>query len=236
MAILYFNSKVLPKPSMEYVAFIDLMGTRSHMGKSVPETANYVFKLHSAIITAWREKNYKNVSVYPVMDGAYITGKQKEAIERIVPRLFGLLANVFYNEELSHKFLVRCSIAYGEVIHGYDIPYRASKAFQSNIGYKEKLLLGNAMIKAFDGEKKASPFGVYLDSSAIKGQGSGVFLPDWKWFNSINPGFSKFTSYDLGREILSYLKSLKGKQDTTGYPEERRLAHIEMVREYYGIE
>ena len=69
MADVYFNVRKLKgKAHKEYVAFVDIMGTRTHMKNSIYESANFIFKLHAAIISAWREKNYHGVFVYPVMD------------------------------------------------------------------------------------------------------------------------------------------------------------------------
>jgi hypothetical protein len=92
MADIYFNERNLPKPRNEYVAFIDIMGARTHMKKSVKETVNFIFKLHSGIISEWRQKPCKNVFVYPVMDGAYITSSNKEDIINILVRAFRSLA------------------------------------------------------------------------------------------------------------------------------------------------
>ena len=80
MSDVFFNSKKLPNPKREYVAFVDIMGTRAHMENNVTTTANYIFKLHAAILAAWRNEKYQNVFVYPVMDGAYITATSRDDI------------------------------------------------------------------------------------------------------------------------------------------------------------
>ena len=78
MPNVFFDNRFLDgKAHKEYVAFVDIMGTRTHMKAGVDEAANFIFKLHAAIISAWREKNYGGVFVYPVMDGAYIATKSK---------------------------------------------------------------------------------------------------------------------------------------------------------------
>ena len=104
MADVFFNNKKLPTPKREYVAFIDIMGTKNHMKNSVQTTANYIFKLHAAVLTAWRNEKYKNVFVYPVMDGAYITATTKEDMEKILVRIYLEIARVIVMED---KFGVR---------------------------------------------------------------------------------------------------------------------------------
>lgn len=123
MADVYFNVRKLKgKAHKEYVAFVDIMGTRTHMKKSVYESANFIFKLHAAIISAWREKNYHGVFVYPVMDGAYITARNKDDMINIMLRIYRELAKLFVKEQTQeHQYMIRGAIAYGEVIHGHDI-------------------------------------------------------------------------------------------------------------------
>ena len=98
MSDVFFDERKLPKTRNEYVAFVDIMGTQTHMKKSVRETANFIFKLHSAIISAYREKPYKNVFVYPVMDGAYITSGNIEDMKNILLRIYRSLAEIFIDE------------------------------------------------------------------------------------------------------------------------------------------
>lgn len=190
MSDVYFDNKKLPRPKRQYVAFIDIMGTKARMNKSVQECANYIFKFHSAVISSWREKPYKNVFVYPVMDGVYITTAKREDMENIVLRIFRYLCDgINSNNDINYLYVVRGAIAYGEVTHGHSVPYDASKAFEMNLGYKDNILLGKAMIDAYANEDKAAPFGIYIHESAIKQNDdkkrqSGSFPPNWKWFQS----------------------------------------------------
>ena len=94
MAQIFFNGKLLPPASKRYVAFVDIMGIQTHMLKSTATAANFIFKLHSAILAAWRNEKYQNVFVYPVMDGAYITAAKKSDIEKIVVRIFKGIAEI----------------------------------------------------------------------------------------------------------------------------------------------
>ena len=53
MPNVFFDNRFLDgKSHKEYVAFVDIMGTRTHMKAGVDEAANFIFKLHAAIISA----------------------------------------------------------------------------------------------------------------------------------------------------------------------------------------
>lgn len=237
MADVFFNERKLPKPRYEYVAFVDIMGTRTHMKKSVRETANFIFKLHSAIISAWREKPYKNVFVYPVMDGAYITSGNKQNMINILLRVYRSLADCFLKESnWAYLYLVRGSVAYGEVVHGHNVPYEASKAFEMNLGYKDYILLGSAMIKAYDGEKSAAPFGIYIDESASRGRknNGGSFAPDWKWFEDESLKIDRDLSGTISEKIRTYLDTMKEENHPLHYPEDRIEEHKRLTKEYFG--
>ena len=235
----YFNEKKLPRARNEYVAFVDIMGTRTHMKKSVRETANFIFKFHSAVISAYREKAYKNVFVYPVMDGVYITAGSKEDITNILVRVYRNLSQLFLKEnDFSYLYLIRGSVAYGEIIHGHNVPYEASKAFESNIGYKDQILLGSAMILAYDGEGKAAPFGVYVDDSAIKHEIGkyGAFSEKWKWFTDVSLKIEENLPALMSDKIQMYLESMKNPDHPLHYPNERIENHKQLAKEYFRYE
>ena len=205
MAQIYFDGKQLPEAKRRYVAFVDIMGTQTHMTRSTVSTANFIFKLHAAILDAWKNGKYQNVFVYPVMDGAYITAARKEDIEKIIVRIFSGIAELQIREKNPiHRFVVRGSIAFGEVIHGHHVPYSASKVFETDLNYKNNILLGPAMVLAYLGEEKAAPFGIYIDSSAVdSGNGRG-FSVNWKWHKSKVLKIKDGIHQELCEAVLGY--------------------------------
>ena len=241
MADVYFNVRKLKgKAHKEYVAFVDIMGTRTHMKKSVYESANFIFKLHAAIISAWREKNYHGVAVYPVMDGAYITARSKGDIINIMLRIYRELAKLFVAEENSeHQYMIRGAIAYGDVIHGYNIPYEASKAFENSLGYKDRILLGSAMISAYDGEGKAAPFGIYIDASAVRhtdaprGERYGSFSDGWKWYQDGSLNMQDIDFGEFKEKLVESLEAMKNPSHRFAYPADKVENHINLVRSYF---
>ena len=237
MTDVFFDEKKLPSPHNEYVAFVDIMGTKTHMKKSVRETANFIFKLHSAIITSYRDKPYKNVFVYPVMDGAYITSGNIDDMKNILVRIYRSLAEIFVSEDNSnYLYLIRGAVAYGQIIHGHNVPYDASKAFEMNLGYKENLLLGSAMISAYSGEDKAAPFGIYIDESAIKHnwKGFGSFPDGWKWYKDTILKIDSELPKKLSERIIEYLTLLEDPNHPLTYKHDRIEAHKTLTKEYFS--
>ena len=241
MPNVFFDNRFLDgKSHKEYVACVDIMGTRTHMKAGVDEAANFIFKLHAAIISAWREKNYGGVFVYPVMDGAYIATKSKGDMINILLRIYRELAQLFINEPNSlHRYMIRGSVAYGNVIHGHNIPYEASKAFESYLGYKDQIMLGSAMILAYDGESKAAPFGIHIDDSAIRhintvNRGEyGSFEEEWKWYKDTQLDLSGIDFNSLKEKLENTLEEMKDPAHRFHYKEESIDNHIRLVQEYF---
>ena len=234
MPNIYFNSRMLPKPKYEYVAFIDMMGTKNKMAKSIPEVANSIFKLHAAIICAWRAKAYQSVFVYPVMDGAYITSGSKKDMENILLRVFRDLANVFVQEKVVHCFIVRGGLSYGEMIHGHNIPYDASWVFERDLPYKNNILLGEPMIDAYLSEGLAAPFGLYIHDNATRGaQGNkhGYFDSGWKWHTSNELTVDEGIVEKMSFKLENYFQEQK---ILGAYDEEKIDHHRKMAEEYFG--
>lgn len=240
MSSVYFNNKKLPAPKREYVAFIDIMGTQLRMNKSVKECATYIFKLHSAIISSWREKAYKNVFVYPVMDGAYITASRQDDMQNILTRIYRALYDEMKTEDINYIYPVRGAIAYGEVIHGHTVPYTASKAFEMNLGYKDNILLGRAMIDAYQNESNAAPFGIYLHDSAIKRdetdnkKGYGVFSSDWKWFNNKDLKVEDSVANNVCEILDNYFDLMMNPKHPLHYSNEKIERHRELLYAYFA--
>lgn len=165
---------------------------KSKMTNSLDQAANYIFKLHATILELWRKNEPGNISIYPVIDGAYITSRNEFALRKFIAEMYSKLCRALLDEPFAHWYLVRASVAYGSVIHGRDIPYAASYEFMSNIGYKEHLLLGEAMVRAYTGEHEAAPMGVYLDKSASD-QFDSYGL--WRWYRENTISQEDLTSF-----------------------------------------
>lgn len=150
MPRVYFDSRHLPEPTTEYVVWVDVMGIQSAMGRSLSIAANFVFKLHIAVLESLRE----GVSSYPVMDGAYLSSRSKDDIIKVLSGIFCRVAEAFTQEEKpEHRFVIRAAVAYGPVIHGNAIPNEASNAFRDNPEYRGSILLCMPMVQAHISER-----------------------------------------------------------------------------------
>lgn len=241
MRDIYFDNKKMPKPKKEYVAFIDLMGTKNHMNRSVMDASNFIFKLHAAVLSAWRKSPYMGVFAYPIMDGVYITSTNQENMEKLLVKIFSDLAEHFIAEtEPQHKFIPRCGLAYGEIVHGHNVPYTASKVFEMDLSYKNNILLGKAMIDAYAGEGIAAPFGITVHESAIKhdvpNRQFGAFSINWKWCESTKIKMQDDLANRLGVALEEYFDVINEEDHKLHYKSERIAEHRRLVREYFGIE
>ena len=238
MSGIYFNAQELPTARKEYVAFIDVMGTQNHMKRSVAIAANFIFKLHSTVISALREKPYIGVFLYPTMDGVYITSTTRKDMENILIRILRKLADEFLEEnDINHQFLVRGGLAYGQVIHGHDIPYSAANELGMYSGYKDMIILGDAMVAAYDGEGKASPFGIYVDESAIRGSNGtfGFYDCFWKWFFSKELKVDSELHHLIAEKIKNYLECAKDENSPIHYNIESVEKHMKLVMDYFAL-
>lgn len=176
-----FNASLLPAAINEYVAWVDVMGIQSAMGRSLSISANFIFKLHIAALSAPRE----NVQIYPVMDGFYASSPCKEAILTFLRSVMSSVGQTFLETtEPLHRFIVRGALAFGPVVHGSQVPEAVDPGLAGHDQYKSSILLGMPIVQANKAESIAPPFGIYIHESAR------AFAPNgqqpfhhvwWKW-------------------------------------------------------
>lgn len=226
----YFNAGLLPEPEKEYVCFIDIMGMQSKMTESIAQASNMVFKLHATILEVLRKSGYTGVSVYPIMDGAYITAKEKNDICNLLTKIYSNLAKDFVGTYVEkHLYLCRAAISYGQVVHGRNIPYKASLSFESRVGYKEQILIGPPMIYAYKNEKAAAPFGIFIEEHARTGAG---IKEEWKWYKNKNIKIDDGIVEKLKSKIMQYFEWC---ENNNIYDRDRIISHKDAAKKYYGI-
>jgi hypothetical protein len=213
---IFFDVKNFPNESMEYVLWIDIMGIQNSMSVSLRTSANFIGKMHMALL----EYKKKNISIYPVMDGAYVTAKKAEDMKKFIDSVMNRFANeIIAEEDDIHKFLVRGGLAYGPVIHGKDIPKESGKYIEQNQDYMNGLLLGMPMIRACLAEKNAPPLGIHCDETAR--------IPDRTF------SFRWYHWWGTDSELIPNLK--KSLHDYFDYYEKRYLKHnytIDRLKEH----
>jgi len=208
------------------------MGSRKAMSYSWRRSANFIGRLHSAVLSCDRV----NARVYPVMDGVFITSRSHRDMLSLVRAVLANLAFTFAKaKDDRHRFLVRGGLAFGHVVHGADIDKGASPIIAEAGSYRDSLLFGIPMIQAFEAEHHAPPFGVAIDVSA-RGFSEDGFVPlSGRWFIWHNQ-----TDYPFMAEFKDALKKYFDWCDrhaqSMEYGKDRLLEHRNMAEEYFGEE
>jgi hypothetical protein len=225
---LSFNANELPPMASEYVAWVDVMGTQVSMSRSIRITANFIFKLHIAALTA----QVAGVQIYPVMDGFYAAAPNRYQMQSFLRNVFKSVAEEFNaTVEPHHRFMIRGGLAFGPVIHGHDVGQCATE-LGNNLSYANSVLLGMPMVQAHLSERDAPPFGVFVHESAR------VFAPDgteplhwiwWKWKNNDDSA----TWAALKGQLIAHLQWCKARAQAILYSLDRIDAHEKMVEQYF---
>ena len=226
---LYFNAAHLTAAAPEYVAWIDIMGTQASMSRSIKATANFIFKLHTAALTAPRE----HVRLYPVMDGLYAASPRKTDMLNFIRSVFLQVAEEFtQTADSNHRFMIRGGLAFGPVIHGANVAERASPVLHQNQEYRQAILLGMPMVQAHLSESSAPPFGVAVHESArafSQNRQEPLHAIWWKWKSAENQA-----QWDALREAVgNHLSWCEERSLAIGYPPERLAVHRKMATQYF---
>ncbi|ABO89679.1 TPA: hypothetical protein P2N00_001605 [Aeromonas salmonicida] len=227
-----FNANLLPEPQNEYVAWVDVMGIQSAMSRSLSISANFVFKLHIAALSAPRE----NVQIYPVMDGFYACSPCQNAMLAFLRNVLTTMGSIFLETpQPLHRFIARGALAFGPVIHGSQVPDGVDPGLVGHEQYKSAILLGMPIVQANKAEGFAPPFGIYIHESAR------AFAPDgqqpfhhvwWKW---VNPDVSHVWNNLLER-LSSHYEWCSGRPNRLLYDATRISAHKQLATEYFSAD
>jgi hypothetical protein len=228
---LNFNAGNLPPMVSEYVAWVDVMGTQVSMSRSIKTTANFIFKLHIAALTA----KTAAVRIYPVMDGFYASAADRHQMLSFLRNVFRAVAEEFSATiESQHRFLIRGGLAYGPVIHGQDVG-QCAQELQNNAGYAGAVLLGMPMVQAHLSERDAPPFGVFVHESArvfAPAGGEPLHWIWWKWKIDNNEESLALWN-NLKGHLLQHFEWCKARAQAILYASDRIEAHKKMVEQYF---
>ncbi len=221
----------LPKqPNSIYVCWLDIMGAKAILSRTLVVGATFIARLHKISLNAQSTCGNK-VRLYPMIDGLYITCERKEDLESFLKMVFNNLKQIFIETpDIQYKFIVKASIAFGPVIQGFEI--RDEEIVKGQ--YKESLLFGIAMVQAFEGEHEAPPFGVFIDESAR------AFAPTttspypvkwWTWFTQAQNNETD----KLLEQLKAYFDWCKKRSYAIDYPIGRIEHHLEQATQYFGL-
>ena len=174
-----FNAEMLKDPVPKFVLWLDIMGIKEKMSRSLAQSSNFIAKFHVAV---QRCANRRGI-VFPAMDGAYVIFDASNDVKAFLGLFFRLLSSHFMKDEHRHQFIVRAGLAHGNVYLCNDILPALSDADAQALS-SNNLLVGFAVIQAHLAEHDAPPFGVAIDESArdVLENGKHVFCGSWyRW-------------------------------------------------------
>jgi hypothetical protein len=236
----YFDAEQLPESVYEHVAWLDVMGTGAGLTRSLPTVANFVCKLHDAALDERsRNASLKNtVRLYPVMDGLYAVTERGDDLRHFLRCVFRRVAIDFLKANQPHKrFLVRCGCAFGPVIHGSEIGERSSHQFRYNPEYSRRILLGGAMVQAYQTERDASPFGVAVHETArmFPRQTKGSFIGKWfRWWQR-SKKVDAIVIPALAETLIEHFEWCLAHSHELDYKPDRISEHRRMAEEYFDF-
>lgn len=239
LTMLYYDQANLPKPKNSYVCWIDIMGAKAILSRTLLAGTTFIAKLHKACLIANGQVASK-VNLYPMIDGLYITCTKKDDLEIFLKKVFNFLMNDFNSATNMYRFVVKASIAFGPIIEGQDIEDEGDEGDEEvdenhvlNGRHKEALLLGMPMVQTYIGESLAPPFGIYIHESAraFTQPGSSTFTANWwVWYIEKDPNVIRLIA-----ELRSYFDWCKNRSAAIDYPEERIAHHLKLATQYFDI-
>lgn len=224
---IYFTDTGI-SPEEGFVVWLDMMGASSIMKRSLKMSMNFIARIHIAALVCNKDLS-SNLTLYPVMDGIYIFSNNERTIKQFLKCFYNKIYEYFSYLDKSNdkKFLIRSSIAYGKVYQGININGKHSDVLSEKDCYKQSLLIGMPMIQAYETEKLAPPFGIYVHESA---RFAGDFPYTWfRWFE-------RRKSKSIGKEIISYFNWCKKRPHMIEYPEIKINEHEKIVKEYFELD
>jgi hypothetical protein len=231
---LKFYPRNMPAASELYVCWIDVMGSKEAMLDSLYIASNFIMKLHMA---ALRVAEVFAIDLYPAIDGVYACSPSRRSMASFLNRVYSTLATTFIREEEERfKFQVRSGLAYGQVVMGGQVIDCADDDILRNHSrHTKSVLLGSALTHAYEAERKAPPFGIALDKSAVnmaeEVSPSENYL---KWWESHARKNDRALACELYLSLKSHYMWCYSKSERIRYPKDDIRRHEASIDEYFS--
>lgn len=180
------NKDIQNSIANKYTAWVDMMGIRSRMLKSIVQASTMILRMHGCISELVNKSD--GCEFYPVMDGCYIVSDDLNLILTTLSQIHRKFLGEVY-ETKTYLIMLRSSVAYGEMLLLENLP--ESSDFLKRVNKNPKLnhlLFGKALVQAYGNEKGAIPFGIVLDDNVSVNNSSFVQVDSkryYKWFDGI---------------------------------------------------
>lgn len=231
-----FVSTTGTRTKLRFVAWIDIMGGKSFMWRSMSTCAIFIGKLYDAVDKARKYFSIPDDHVFRMGDGVYICGEKFNDVRGIVERVMRSCAYDFRKEDRddNHRFLLRSAIAYGNTIIGRDVQEANQRKGLGGNHVFLSMIIGAPVAWANEAERKAPPFGIFLHESCRSFQISPSRNIGWvlnKWWRPDGKDFA----HDFGSELLVYLGRLMKNKIETGIVPEKAMGYCEAIKEYFEL-
>lgn len=177
-----------------FVAWIDIMGAAAAMRRSLVESASKIGKFNAAVLMAHKAAACKDdVTFHTMTDGAYLVAKSAQSLQSVLAGTLANIARVFLSASRRNRFVVRCAVAYGEIVTSEVMDERMRA--NSELELVDKAILRNVMLggpfaTAYGMEGCAPPFGVYVDQSAVRAGFAEKSI--WHWWVTDDDSIGEF--------------------------------------------
>jgi hypothetical protein len=215
------------------------MGSKEVMLRSLGEAANFVMKLHVAALHASETIAFQGLDLYPMIDGVYACSPEQGPILAFMKdTLVRLVLGFLLETNPLHRFTVRCGLSFGPIAKGRSTR-QCSGVLDTHQDYSDRVLLGMPLSQAYECERMAPPFGVYLHESSRAFAPSGTSVLSgtlWKWWKfRTQPGDNDVVT-ELRRVLETHYQWCGRHVATLSYEAEAIHRHHELAREYFSSE
>ncbi|MCC7388139.1 MAG: hypothetical protein IT431_05155 [Phycisphaerales bacterium] len=203
------------------------------MATSLQRASNYIAKVHDAIL---RGTARAGIEVVPITDGAFLLSTSLLALQSAARAAMIRLACSFIHEASpDHRFLVRGGLAAGETILGRDLSAGFADPVDAKL-HTRQTPLGVPIGTAYHAERKAPPFGFYVDPSARAPRMPLQPWPCdahgyWPWWNGKDPD-DVDRGRHLGKAIAEHYAAI-GSSPTLGYDPKKMVRHTKRAVKYF---
>jgi len=233
--IRFDNSKISVKS--RYVAWIDIMGSGNAMTNALRNASVYVGKLHDAVLKAHR--NISNpCSAHAMTDGVYVVSHSFHEVRDIVTSVMRSCAQSFTKEdEEGRRFVPRASIAYGKIVDNSEMRKGLGREGpnKDTDRYLHNVMVGIPFEKAHSSERKAPPFGIYIDESVRTQTDSPAEIVSWVLHRWWNPKTDQEFANEMGWMVQEHLKWAAANSLSTFFNPDRLGGYLDAVRQYFNL-
>ena len=213
----FFNpDKDIPNSSPVYVGWFDIIGGDNLTKISLTKATIFVMKLFSM---ANHAKN--DVDIYPSVNGFFAVHENQEEFLNFAKKFFlSTYEKLFEKARNDHRFLIRGSIAYGNVVIG--------KHITRIYPFKDNIIIGDAVSQAFKSIQKAPPYGIYIDETArlFPTRVNSIQYVYYRWFSN---------GLTFGKSITGHLDWCKEHSYSNLYDTNEIEKSILLAQDYFNI-